>query len=182
MHLVFNGNCREAMNCYAELCLVRESCMLTHRRDPCSQRGSTRVPGVEHPFRRSRSAAIPSWRRHDEVDCYQPPQGHWVQLQLRPKAQDSAARVLINATGGSCKCPPTDLLGEGFGMLTDRFGIAWMLELPGLHPLRTCTQNNGCLQHLNRLGLNLVFGIETWYRKKGETMKYLGLVLLFRKA
>ncbi|MFT6465418.1 YciI family protein [Halopseudomonas sp.] len=138
MHLVFNGNCREAMNWYAEVLGARVLAMLTHAETPAA----SEVPPecqeliIHSEIQIGRYIIMAA----DMMgDCYQSPRGHCVQLQY-DKAQD--ARVVFDqlATGGSVQMPfDKTFWAEGFGMLTDRFGSAWMLNA-GVAPIENCAQ------------------------------------------
>ncbi|WP_409526385.1 YciI family protein [Nitrincola sp. MINF-07-Sa-05] len=127
LHLGFNGQCREAMTYYAELLGGNIEMMASYRETPMADEiaaeqldliihsqiniGGRRIMGADAP-----------------AGYYSPVQGASVQLEYENLEQ---ARQIFQqlAEGGTIIMPfePT-FWAQGFGMLTDRFGIAWMIN------------------------------------------------------
>lgn len=136
VHLGFPGNCREAMTFYAEVTGGRLEALLTYGETP---------PAEETP---------PDW--HDRIihaslnlrgrrlmgadqagECYQAPRGMQVFLEYAEAEQAEAVFQRL-AEGGRVTLPiaPT-FWAARFGMLTDRFGVHWMIAcLPGDCPMQ----------------------------------------------
>lgn len=139
MHLVFNGNCREAMTWYAKVLGARVVAMLTHAETPAASEVPPEVQEliIHAEIQIGRYIIMGA----DMVgDCYQAPKGHCLQLQYE---NVEAARLAFDqlATGGSVQMPfDKTFWAEGFGMLTDRYGIAWMINA-GVAAVEDCTQH-----------------------------------------
>ncbi|SFX00912.1 YciI family protein [Marinospirillum alkaliphilum] len=126
-YLMFNGHCREALSFYADLLGGRIEALLTHGETPaasevaadwqdkiihgCINIGGRRLMGSDAP-----------------ADHYQLPRGMMVQLEY---AQVEQAQQVFEqlAAGGQVQMPfGATFWAEGFGMLTDRFGIGWIIN------------------------------------------------------
>jgi PhnB protein len=126
-HLVFNGNCREAMAFYADVLCGEVTQMFTHGEMP------------------DNTEVVEEWRDkiiHAEVNLggrilmgadappgfYEKPTGVSVQLEYQDagRGKDVFDRLV---QGGSAYMPFGETSwAKGFGMLTDRFGTHWMIN------------------------------------------------------
>jgi PhnB protein len=127
-YLLFNGNCEEALKTYEKILGGKIDCMLTHEGTPAS----CQVP--------------PEWQKkilHARITIgdailmasdappgrFSKPQGFSVNIGLTDVKE--AERIFTALSEGAAVTMP---LGETFwahrfGMLTDRFGIPWMVNV-----------------------------------------------------
>jgi PhnB protein len=126
-HLNFNGRCAEAFRFYASVFGGTLGAMTTHGETP------------------ARNQVSPDW--HDKImhaeltigdtvlmgvdlsaQFYQRPQGFSVAIQATDAAEADRVFAAL-AQGGSVRMPiQKTFWAERFGMLTDRFGIPWMIN------------------------------------------------------
>lgn len=140
-YLMFNGNCQEAFAFYAD-CLGGEINMqVLHKANPdsasipagwedkimhcCLQAGQWYLMGCDAP-----------------PDCHPAPtsdQARGFSLSITLEQADAAAQTFNQlAAGGQILMPYTETFwAQRFGMLTDRFGIDWMIT----HGLKDCPPN-----------------------------------------
>jgi PhnB protein len=126
LHLTFPGTCREAMTYYAEVTGGHLEAMIPYAQTPAAEE----VPADWHDRiihaslnlrgRRLMGADMPG-------EGYQAPQGARVHLEYADEAQ--AAEVFRRlAEGGEVTMPYAETFwARRFGMLTDRFGVPWMI-------------------------------------------------------
>jgi PhnB protein len=126
-HLAFNGNCQEAFQFY-QLCLGGEIVtMLPHEGTPAEAHvtGEWRKKILHASLRIGEQ-----WLMGGDAPPgrYQPPQGFSIGIHTKDPAE---ADRIFNALsqGGTITMPlqPT-FWAVTFGMLTDRFGIPWMVN------------------------------------------------------
>ena len=126
VHLCFSGNCREAMTFYAEVTGGRLESLVRFGETPAADE----VPpawhdGIIHASLNLRGRRLMGADMIGE--CYEAPQGARVALEYEEEAE--AERVFRRlAEGGRVTMPfePT-FWAQRFGMLTDRFGVHWMI-------------------------------------------------------
>jgi PhnB protein len=126
-YLAFDGNCREAFEFY-EACLNGKIVMImTNGESPMA----AQTPPEQHG--RIMHAAL-AWGDHTLAGAdapsghYQKPQGF--SIALNPKEIPEAEWIFSALSeGGTVQMPlqPT-FWAQRFGMLTDRFGIPWMVN------------------------------------------------------
>jgi PhnB protein len=126
-HLNFDGNCREAFEYYAKLLGGKVTLMLTYGESPVADH----VPPVDHGKilhatcefgdQRLSGADLPAGR-------YGKPQGFDVMLSLEDPQE--AERIFSDlADGGWTQMPLQESFWAlRFGMVTDRYGIPWMVN------------------------------------------------------
>lgn len=132
-HLAFNGNCEEAFRFYV-------SCL-----------GGEIVTMMPHAGTPAEAQAPPEWRKkilHASLrigeqwlmggdappDRYRQPQGFAIGIQTQDLAE---AERIFNALadGGKVVMPlQATFWAVSFGMLTDRFGVPWMVNCEGKTP------------------------------------------------
>lgn len=127
VHLSFPGSCREAMAFYADVTGGHMEAMLSFGDTPAAgEVPSSCRDQIAHAslnIRGHRVMGADAWG-----DCYKAPQGAQVFLDYDDTRQASEAFARL-ADGGEVIMPfePT-FWAKGFGMLTDRFGVQWMLS------------------------------------------------------
>lgn len=143
-YLHFDGNCAEAFAFYAGLfggTIVYQGSF----GEMPAQPGMPPLPGsarqrVMHAHLQvgaqslMASDALPAAPGQDPATCaggYRKPQGLWVSIQVADAAE--GRRVFDALTQGGVVAMPfaKTFWSEGFGMVTDRFGTPWMVNVPG---------------------------------------------------
>ncbi|WP_440996000.1 YciI family protein [Arhodomonas sp. SL1] len=126
VHLAFPGNCREAMTFYAELTGGDLEGLVTYGETPVA------AETPEHWHDRIIHASLNlRGRRLMGADmngeCYQPPRG--VQVHLEYEDPDQAREIFQGLREGGTEIMPFGgtFFADAFGMVTDRFGIGWMI-------------------------------------------------------
>jgi len=126
LHLTFPGTCREAMTYYAEVTGGHLEALIPYGETPTAAEVAAewhdRIihASLNLRGRRLMGADMPG-------ECYQAPQGVRVHLEYDDEAQ--AAEVFRRlAEGGEVTMPFAETFwARRFGMLTDRFGVPWMI-------------------------------------------------------
>ncbi len=127
VHLAFAGNCREAMAFYAEVTGGELEQILTYGETPAA----ADVPASLHDRIIHASLNLRGRKLMGadmQLEDYEPPRG--MQVQLDYKDPEQAARTFdALAAGGKIFMPLAQtFFAYRFGMLTDRFGINWMIN------------------------------------------------------
>ena len=125
-YVLFNGTCAEAFRFYAEVLGAKVDSMMTHSEMPGSPVAPDWGDKVMHAQIRigdtllMGSDAPPNW--------YEKPQGASVSLDVPSPAEADRIFAAL-AEGGNVRMPIAKTFwAERFGMLTDRFGIPWMVN------------------------------------------------------
>lgn len=125
-YLMFNGNCREAFEYYADCLGGNIKAMLSFKEMPDqSEVNPDMADYIMHACLQIGKLEIMG---SDDPNDYQVPQGFHVQLTFNEpeKAEDAFAQL---AGGGNITMPMSETFwAERFGMLVDRFGIPWMVN------------------------------------------------------
>lgn len=125
-YLNFNGNCAEAFRLYADVLGGHIESMMTHADMPSNQQAP---PEWRDKILHARMSARGQVLIGSDVPVqyYQQPVGMAVSLTVPSPLE---ARRIFDAfsAGGAVGLPfgPT-FWSPGFGMVTDRFGISWMI-------------------------------------------------------
>ncbi|HEV3342317.1 MAG TPA: VOC family protein [Pirellulales bacterium] len=126
-YLHFNGCCEEALEFYRRV-LGAEVSFLTRFKD--SPEPSMAPPGSENKvmhatFHIGGTTLMAS-------DCG-PPSFEGFSLAITPPSEEQAQRVFAALSeGGQVRMPLTKtFFSPSFGMLTDRFGVPWMIHVAG---------------------------------------------------
>jgi PhnB protein len=126
-HLHFNGNCREAFNFYADTLGGKIVFAMTYGESPQAVRAS---PELRDKIIHARLDFGGQYVLGCDAcaDHYQVPQGFNVMASV---AQHADAERIFNALArdGTVTMPFQETFwARGFGMVTDRFGIPWMVN------------------------------------------------------
>ena len=126
-YLNFDGRCEEAFRFYEGLLGGRIEAMTRHGDSPVADT----VPADWHPRIVHARLSIGDdlvLASDSPPDRYEPPRGIYVSLQV-PAVTDGGRIFRGLADGGSVTMPfePT-FWASRFGMVTDRFGIPWMVN------------------------------------------------------
>lgn len=126
VHLGFPGNCREAMTFYAEVTGGRLEALIPYGDTPAARdTPPERQDQIIHASLNVRGRRLMGADMAGDV--YQPPQGARVHLDY--ETLDHAEAVFNRlAEGGEVTMPfGATFWARGVGMLTDRFGVPWMI-------------------------------------------------------
>jgi PhnB protein len=125
-YLMFNGNCREAMEFYASVLGGKIDAMMTYAGSPAE----AHVPAESrnHILHAHLAAGEQHILASDAAGQYAKPQGISVTISLKDAAE--AERIFrALAENGQVTMPfQSTFWAERFGMCTDRFGIPWMIN------------------------------------------------------
>ena len=127
MHVAFGGNCREAMEFYAEVTAGTLEAVITYGETPAAED----VPKEMHDRVVHSSLNIRGRRLMGADmagDCYQAPQGTQIHLEYDDTKQ--AERVFRALSEGGAEIMPFEqtFWAHRFGMTKDRFGVQWMIS------------------------------------------------------
>jgi uncharacterized glyoxalase superfamily protein PhnB len=127
VHLVFAGNCREAMAFYAAITGGHLEAMITFGETPAA----ADTPSHWHDRIIHASLNLRGRRLMGadmSGDCYQAPQGSAVHLEYEDVAQAEEIFTALSE-GGTVTMPIGQTFwARRFGMATDRFGVPWMIS------------------------------------------------------
>lgn len=126
-HLMFSGNCREALTFYADLMGGQVRAMLPYSGTPMAEE-------IPESFRDRICHAELVLGAHTIMGadvmpgCYQAPGGHEIALQYDDIAQGEVVFRELEK-GGSVRMPFEETFwAQRFGVVVDRFGIGWMVN------------------------------------------------------
>ncbi|KXJ43069.1 Uncharacterized conserved protein [Marinobacter salarius] len=127
VHVAFGGNCREAMEFYAEVTAGTLEAVITYGETPAAED----VPKEMHDRVVHSSLNIRGRRLMGADmagDCYQAPQG--TQIHLEYDDTEQAERVFRALSEGGAEIMPFEqtFWAHRFGMTKDRFGVQWMIS------------------------------------------------------
>ena len=131
-YLVFNGDCAEALKFYEECGIGRNDGMMTHAGTPAESHVPTEW---RDKIMHARLVIGDSVLMASDAppDHYKKPQGFSVSLQFKDPVEAERIFKTLSA-GGEIRMPFGETFwSPGFGMLTDRFGIPWMVNTEGDH-------------------------------------------------
>jgi len=125
-YLNFNGNCKEAFEFYAELFGGEITSLLTFDQGPpemdCPPAMKDMVMNAQLQIGNQLLMAS------DAMESYREPQG--MHITIGVSKPEEAERVFAGLSeGGSVQMPMVETFwARRFGMLTDRYGIPWMVN------------------------------------------------------
>ena len=129
-YLFFGGRCEEALEFYRTAIGAQVDTILRHKESPTPPPAGTLPPGFEDKvmhatFRVGKTALMAS------DGCEVGPKFAGFSLALGVATEGDADRVFAALSeGGSVTMPLTQTFwSPRFGMLTDRFGIGWMVSV-----------------------------------------------------
>lgn len=126
-YLIFNGNCREAMEFYADLLDGEITYMQTHADSPiASETPSEQQDKILHASVKAGDVVLMA--SDSPPEHYARPQGVFVSLNL--DSADAAERIYAElAKNGHVFMKLEETFwAERFAMFTDRFGTPWMIN------------------------------------------------------
>ena len=141
-YLNFDGNCAEAMAFYAQVfqgTIVHQSTFgeipPAPQMPPLPESAQNRIMHAHLQFGSNNIMASDTMPVVDGVDAqacgggYQKPQGIWISIGVDSAAEGQRVFNAL-AAGGTVAMPFTATFwSSGFGMVTDRFAIPWMVNV-----------------------------------------------------
>ncbi len=133
VYLNFDGNCEEAFTFYqsvlgGELQVNKFSEMPENPEHPMKEEDKNKVMHVSLPV--SKETVLMG---SDTMPGYGPPfvLGNNFSISVHPESREEADRIFAGlSSGGNATMPMADAFwGSYFGMLTDKFGINWMVNV-----------------------------------------------------
>ena len=127
-HLTFEGRCEEAFRFYAASLEGRSSPCSRTAESPLASGGPADLAGQDPPRHPGPRRGALTGADVSIEGGYRPPEGFSVLLE--PASTAEAVRMFARLSeGGTVRMPlQKTFWAERFGMLTDRFGIPWMLN------------------------------------------------------
>lgn len=123
-YLIFDGQCRDAFTAY-EQCLGGKAHLVSYGEAPPSDGPSQAPDRIMHAHLETHGAALMG---SDGPGGAAPKDSVWVSLSVDEVGE--AERIFNElASGGSVVMPIGETFwAQRFGMLKDRFGVAWMIN------------------------------------------------------
>jgi len=133
-YLFFEGRTEEALEFYKKALGAKVEMMMRNRESP-----EPPPPGMNAPADKIMHASftIDGGRvmASDGMCSGKPSFGGFSLAVTKNTKQDAERAFNALAEGGKVTMPLTKtFFSPAFGMLTDRFGVAWMVMVPGQHP------------------------------------------------
>lgn len=131
IYLFFNGDCLEAMTCYAEV-LGGEIVAVFRNADAPHAR--SRMPGGDELIMNMsmRLGGATVMASDSPEAMYQRPQGFRVQIAPSSRAEFDRLHDALAKDAAAVAMPPGETFwAERFAMFTDRYGTPWMLNYEG---------------------------------------------------
>jgi PhnB protein len=129
-YLDFDGRCEEALEFYRRA-LGAEVLMLSRYKDSPVPAGMV-PPGGENKVMHASFRVGDSTVMASDAECGGKPNFSGISLSLTlPNDAEAARRFAALAEGGQVRMPlGKTFFASSFAMLTDRFGVAWMIYVP----------------------------------------------------
>lgn len=130
-YLTFNGNCAEAMQFYAQVLDARLPRVLTYGESPMASDTPTDKRGLVLHARLKMPGGGMLWGQDHMSPTGAPYPGiHGVSVALSyDTVEEAQRRFALLGVGGQITAPMAKVFwAEAFGMLTDRFGVPWIIN------------------------------------------------------
>ena len=131
-YLLFNGRCQEALDFYGKALGAKVDFLMRYKESPQPMPGGKLPPGWEDKvmhttFRIGDTVLMAS----DGCETQTKFSGYSLSLSTASEAEAKHAFDALSV-GGQVTMPLTKTFWSPcFGMLTDRFGLNWMISMPG---------------------------------------------------
>jgi len=125
-YLTFNGTCRQAFEFYAKCLGAKIEMMMTHGESPVAEQ--TPKEWRDKIMHASLTVGDQSLMGSDQPDSKEPIGGFSVSLSVE-KPADAERLFKALSQGGTVRMEMQETFwAQRFGMLTDRFGVPWMVN------------------------------------------------------
>jgi len=126
-YLIFNGQCAEAFNHYAQCLGGKIEMMLKQGDAPIA----ARIPAERHNNIMHAQLSVGQWvlmGSDAPEEHYEKPQGFSVTLSVEQPAEAERLFAALSAGGNVTMALQETFWAKRFGMFVDRFGIPWMIN------------------------------------------------------
>lgn len=137
-YLFFDGRCEEALDFYRKALGAEVLMMMRFKENPEPQVGMSPSPGTEEKIMHASFKIGQTELMASDGYAKGQPEFKGIMLSLTA-ATEAEARKIFNALGegGQVQMPLSKTFySPCFGMLTDPFGVSWMVIVPGEMPPR----------------------------------------------
>jgi PhnB protein len=135
-YLNFNGNCEEAFNFYAKTFGGKILFKVTHGETPEGHRNPELKDKIMHATLQVGDRVIMGSDAPQQY--YSKPQGVYVSLNIKEVAESERVYNALAENANKVELPLQETFwAERFGMLTDRYGIPWMINCEGVKAKRS---------------------------------------------
>ena len=131
-YLFFDGRCEEAVEFYRRALGAEVSMLMRFRDSPSSNERGMIPPGSENKVMHASLRIGTTTLLASDGPCLGQPEFQGFSLCLTPADEAEAQRLFVAlADGGQVGQPlMATFFAASFGMVTDRFGVSWMVFLP----------------------------------------------------
>lgn len=128
-YLFFDGRCEEALEFYRSTLGAEITMLMRYRESPEPAKPGMLPPGAEDKILHSSFRVGESTILASDGHCTGEPSFQGFSLSLTLSSESEAERLFgLLSDGGQVQLPLTStFFSSRFGMLTDRFGVAWMI-------------------------------------------------------
>ncbi|MDB5816264.1 MAG: 3-demethylubiquinone-9 3-methyltransferase [Rhodocyclales bacterium] len=132
-YLNFDGRCDEAIDLYTKVLGAKVEMLMRYKESPEPAPPGMMPPGSENKVMHSSFRIGDSVVMASDGHCNGKTSFSGVSLSLTPATEAEASRIFAGLSeGGKVTMPLTKtFFSPSFGMLEDRFGLAWMVMVPG---------------------------------------------------
>jgi PhnB protein len=135
-YLFFEGRCDEALEYYGRALGAEVTMLMRYKDNPEPPEKSKTPPGSENKVMHASLRVGETTVMASDGFCQGKPNFQGFSLTLTVANEDEADRKFAAlADGGQVRMPlARTFFSPRFGMLTDRFGVGWMIIVPGPAP------------------------------------------------
>jgi PhnB protein len=132
-YLFFDGRCEEALNFYRKAAGAEVEMMMRFKDSPEPAQPGMVPPGSENKVMHASFRIGDTTVMASDGRCQGKPSFQGFALSIAAASESEADRVFgALSDGGQVQMPLTKtFFSPRFGMLTDRFGVTWMVIVPG---------------------------------------------------
>jgi len=132
-YLFFNGRCEEAVEFYRKALGAQVDFMMRHKESPEKPPPGMVPPGFEDKIMHVSFRVGDTVVMASDGCATEKPQFEGFSLSISVPTEAEVDRIFkALSEGGTVKMPPAKTFwSPRFGMLEDRFGIGWMVSVPG---------------------------------------------------
>jgi PhnB protein len=132
-YLNFDGRCDEAIDLYTKVLGAKVEMLMRYKESPEPPPPGSMAPGSENKVMHSSFRIGDSVVMASDGHCTGKTSFSGVSLSLTPANETEASRIFAGLSeGGKVTMPLTKtFFSPSFGMLEDRFGLTWMVMVPG---------------------------------------------------
>ena len=132
-YLVFEGRCEEALEFYRRALGAEVTMLMRYKESPEPPQPGCAAPGPKNKIMHAAFRVGGTTVMASDGHCSGKPAFHGFSLSLTVPAETEAERLFAAlADGGQVQMPlAKTFFSPRFGMVADRFGVAWMVDVAG---------------------------------------------------